>query len=65
MHFIPNHFQDTVVALRKVVLPECGFIRDGTTTVYFQKILQFSIVQSPKRNIGGRQSITQISEKIR
>jgi hypothetical protein len=55
----------SIVVLGKVVFPEGGFIRDGTTTVYFQKISQFFIVQSPKQNICGHQGITQLSLKIR
>jgi hypothetical protein len=54
LHFVPNHFQDFVVTLTKV---------HGTATVHLQKIFQFFIVQSPKRNIYGHQSITYISLK--
>jgi hypothetical protein len=63
MHFIPNHFQGIVVALGKVVFPGGGFIRDRTITIHYQKCCQFVIVQNPKRNICGHQSITRISEK--
>jgi hypothetical protein len=33
MHFIPDHFQDVVIALGKVVFHEGGFILDGMTTI--------------------------------
>jgi hypothetical protein len=64
MHFILDIFQDIVVALGKVVFLEGGFIWDRTTTIHFQKMLLFFIVQSPKQNIFRHQSMTQISEKI-
>jgi hypothetical protein len=45
MHFIPDHFQNIVVALGKVVFSEVGFIQGATTTTS-RKIFSFLLFRA-------------------